>query len=322
MKNVVVTGASGYLGRQLIKRLEHDDSVERIIGISRREPQGSSSKLKFYSHDIRQPFDKIFTENNVDSAIHLAFTVGAARDVKAARATDVGGSKNFLDACKKASVKKVSFLSSYTAYGAYPENTRPIPEEAPLRPNAGFQYPHHKAEVDKMFQEFMKQNPDACVSILRASAVAGPESDGGPLASFLRNPVAVSIKGYDPMWQFVHEEDLVEITVFLLKKGHKGVFNVAGDGVVPYSEMMSKIGKKCIALPNKVSAFITNLTWYLHLQNESPGGKSSDILMYPMVLSTEKLKKETGFQFRHTGDEAFQSFVDAAKKRSNHKSAI
>lgn len=319
MKNVVVTGASGYLGQQLISRLERDDSVERIIGISRRAPKVSSSKLKFYSHDIREPFDKIFAENNVDSAIHLAFTVGAARDIKAAHAIDVGGSNNFLNACKNASVKKVSFLSSYTAYGAYPENTKePIPEEAPLRPNAGFQYPHHKAEVDKMFQEFMKQNPDTCVSILRASAVAGPESDGGPLAAFLRNPVAVCIKGYDPQWQFVHEEDLVEITVFLLKKGHKGVFNVAGDGAVLYSEMMSKIGKKCIALPNKVSAFITNLTWYMHLQNESPSGKSSDILMYPMVLSTEKLKKETGFQFKHTGDEAFQSFVDAARKRSNH----
>lgn len=317
MKNVVVTGASGYLGQQLINRLERDDSVERIVGISRRVPKVSSSKLKFYSHDIREPFDKIFTENNVDTAIHLAFTVGAARDVKAARATDVGGSKNFLDACKNASVKKVSFFSSYTAYGAYPENTKkPIPEEAPLRPNAGFQYPHHKAEVDRMFQEFMKQNPDACVSILRASAVAGPESDGGPLAAFLRNPVAVSIKGYDPKWQFVHEEDLVELTVFLLKKGHKGVFNVAGDGAILYSEMMSNIGKKCIALPNKVSAFITNLTWYLHLQNESPSGKSSDILMYPMVLSTEKLKKETGFQFKHTGYEAFQSFVDAARKRT------
>lgn len=316
MKNVAVTGASGYLGQQIIRRLDRDDTVQNIIGISRRPPKIESNKLKFYSHDIREPFDKIFAENNVDTAIHLAFVVGAARDVKAARETDIGGSKNFLDACKSASVKRVSFLSSYTAYGAYPENTQPIPEDTPLRPNAGFQYPYHKAEADKMFQEFMKRNPDTCVSILRASVVAGPESDGGPLASFLKNPVAVSIKGYDPEWQFVHEEDLVELTVFLLKKGHKGVFNVAGDGAVPYSEMMSKIGKKCIALPNKVSAFITNLTWYLHLQNESPGGKSSDILMYPMVLNTDKVKKETGFQFKHTGDEAFHSFLDAARRRA------
>ena len=319
MKNVVVTGASGYLGQQLINRLERDDSVERIVGISRRAPKVASSKLKFYSHDIREPFDKIFTENNVDTAIHLAFTVGAARDVKAARATDVGGSKNFLDACKNASVKKVSFFSSYTAYGAYPENTKkPIPEEAPLRPNAGFQYPHHKAEVDRMFQEFMKQNPDACVSILRASAVAGPESDGGPLASFLKNPVAFCIKGYDPEWQFVHEDDLIECTIHMLKNGHNGVFNVAGDGAIRFSEMMSKIGKKCVALPNKVSTFITNLTWNLHLQSESPGGKSMDILMYPMVLSTEKLKKETGFQFKHTGNEAFQMFLDAARSKAKN----
>lgn len=316
MKNVAVTGASGYLGQQLISRLERDDSVERIIGISRRVPKVSSSKLKFYSHDICEPFDKIFAENNVDTAIHLAFVVSAARNVKAARATDIGGSKNFLDACKSASVKRVSFLSSYTAYGAYPDNPQPMGEDTSLRPNAGFQYPHHKAEVDKMFQEFMKQNPDTCVSVLRAVAVAGPASDGGPLASFLKNPVSVRIKGYDPLWQFVHEDDLTELTVFLLKNGHKGVFNVAGDGAILYSEMMDKIGKRCLILPNKVSAFITNLTWYLHLQSESPGGKSSDILMYPIVVSTEKVKKETGFAFKYTGQEAFQLFLDAARSKA------
>ena len=316
MKNVAVTGASGYLGQQLISRLEHDDSVERIIGISRRAPKVSSSKLKFYSHDIREPFDKIFAENNIDTAVHLAFVVSAARDVKAAHATDVGGSKNFLDACKSASVRQVLFLSSYTAYGAYPDGPQAIGEDTPLRPNAGFQYPYHKAEADKMFQEFMRQNPDICVSVLRAVAVAGPASDGGPLASFLRNPVSVRIKGYDPLWQFVHEDDLIELTVLLLKNGHKGVFNVAGEGAILYSEMLTKIGKRCLTLPNKVSAFITNLTWYLHLQSESPGGKSSDILMYPIVLNTEKVKKETGFQFKHTGREAFQSFLDAAKKRA------
>ncbi len=316
MKNVAVTGASGYLGQQLISRLERDDSVERIIGISRRAPKVSSSKLKFYSHDVREPFDKIFAENNVDTAIHLAFVVGAARDIKAAHATDVGGSKNFLDACKSASVKRVSFLSSYTAYGAYPNGPQAIGEDTPLRPNAGFQYPHHKAEVDKMFQEFMKQNPDTCVSILRAVVVAGPGGDGGPLASFLRNPVAVIIKGYDPLWQFVHEDDLIELTVFLLKNGHKGVFNVSGDGAILYSEMLAKIGKRCLTLPNKVSAFITNVTWYLHLQSEAPTGKSSDILMYPIVVSTEKLKKATGFQFKYTGQEAFQLFIDAARSKS------
>ena len=159
MKNVAVTGASGYLGQQLISRLERDDSVERIIGISRRAPKVASSKLKFYSHDICEPFDKIFAENNIDTAVHLAFVIRAARDIKAARATDIGGSKNFLDACKSASVKKVSFLSSFTAYGAYPDNPQPMGEDTPLRPNAGFQYPYHKAEADKMFQEFMKQNP-------------------------------------------------------------------------------------------------------------------------------------------------------------------
>ncbi len=315
MRNVLVTGASGYLGQLLIKRLEREDGVERIIGISRSAPRINATKLRFYPHDIREPFDRILAENNVDTAVHLAFVVSAARDLKAARATDIGGSRNFIQACRSGGVQRLSFLSSYTAYGAYPDVPQPVAEDTPLRPNAGLQYPYHKAEVDRMFQEFMRDNPDTCVSILRAVVVAGPESDGGALASFMKNPVSFSIKGYDPTWQFVHEEDLIDLVVFLLKNQHKGVFNVAGEGAIPYSEMMSRIGKKCIALPNKVCTLVTNLTWNLHLQNESPAGKSQDILMYPMTLSTEKLKRETGFQFKHTGYEAFQSFVDAARTK-------
>lgn len=316
MKNVVVTGASGYLGRQLINRLDREEGVERIIGISRRSPRVKSPKLKFYSHDISKPFDKIFTENNVDTAIHLAFVVGATRNIKAARATDIGGSENFLNACKSASVQRVSFVSSYSAYGAHPDNTRPLDEDAPLRPNAGFAYSLHKAEVDKKFQEFMGQNPDKHVSIIRAVVIAGPESDGGPLASFLKNPVTMCIKGHDPEWQFIHEEDLTELMVLLLSKGHKGVFNAAGDGRIGYSRMMSSIGKKCITMPDQLGTFITNMTWKLHLQSDAPGGDSMAMLKYPIIVNAEKAKKETGFKFKYTGQETFMSFLDAARKRS------
>jgi len=316
MKNVVVTGASGYLGQQLISRLERDDSVERIIGISRRAPKVAASKLKFYSHDIREPFDKIFTENSIDTAVHFAFVITPSRDLKGAHATDIVGSGNFLDACRGESVKRISFLSSYVAYGAHPENTKHLDEDTPLRPNSGFQYPQHKAEVDKMFQEFMKQNPDKSVSILRAVPVAGPQSDGGPLAAFLKNPVSMCIRGYNPEWQFIHEDDLTEIVVLVLKKGHKGIFNVAADGSMRYTEMMSRIGKKCITLPDTLSTFIANMTWKLHLQSDAPGGEAMAMLRYPIMVNTTKLKKETGFQFKHTGQEAFQAFLDAARSRS------
>ena len=316
MKNVAVTGASGYLGQQLISRLERDDSVERIVGISRRAPKIASSKLKFYSHDIREPFDKIFAENNIDTAVHLAFVISPSRDLKSARETDIGGSTNFLDACRSEPVKRIAFLSSYSAYGAHPDNVKPIDEDAPLRPNAGFHYPQHKAEVDEMFQEFMKQNPDKSVSVLRVVAVAGPASDGGPLAAFLKNPVSMCIKGYDPEWQFVHEDDLTELVLLLLRKGYKGIFNVAADGCIRYTEMISKIGKKCITLPDMLSTLITTMTWKLHLQSDAPGGEAMALLRYPIIVNTVKLKKETGFQFKHTGHEAFQSFLDAARKRA------
>jgi hypothetical protein len=44
-----------------------------------------------------------------------------------------------------------------------------------------------------------------------------------------------------------------------------------------------------------------------------------EISMYPMTLNAEKLTKETGFQFIHTAYEAFQSFLDATRRRGRSK---
>ncbi|MEA1958461.1 MAG: NAD-dependent epimerase/dehydratase family protein [Chloroflexota bacterium] len=313
MRNVAITGASGYIGTQLIKRLEQEEAVESIIGISRRPPQVASTKLRFYSHDIRAPFEDIFMENNVDAAVHLAFVVSATRDSEAARQTDIDGSRNFLEACNAASVKRISFLSSYSAYGAHPDNPDIIHEMEPLRPNGEFPYPSNKAEVDRMFQEYLYTNLGAYVSIIRAVVVTGPASDGGPLASFLKNPVVMTVKGHDPLWQFIHEEDLIELIVHALKHRCKGIFNAAGDGSLSYSEMMAKIGKKCVSMPNRLASIIIALTWKLRLQSDAPGGGSMSLLKYPIVVSTDKIKNKTGFQFKYTGPEAFHAFLESAR---------
>jgi len=246
MKNVAITGIGGYLGGLLLDRLEQEDEVERIIGLDIKEPGVTSSKLKFYQQDVRKPFADIF------------FQVTPIHDEKGTHSINITGSQNFLEACEKAGASQLFYMSSYTAYGAHADNPESISEDAPLRPAANFPYPTDKAKVDIMFQDFMKSHSDMAVTIVRTVAVTGPHSVVGGL-SVLFTPVMIRAKGHDPLWQFIHEDDLVELVTILLKQRQHGVFNVAGDGGVRYSEMIQAAGKRSIALPAGPLAWFTNL---------------------------------------------------------------
>jgi UDP-glucose 4-epimerase len=310
MKSVAITGIGGYLGGLLLNRLERERGVERIVGIDVKVPHSHSPKLKFYSRDVRQSFTDVFIDNNVDTALHLAFAVTPVHDEAGSHNINIEGSSNFLKACEQAGVKQLFYISSYTAYGAHKDNPESIAEDAHLRPNPGFLYPNDKAKVDIMFQEYMAGHPDDCITIMRIAAVAGPNVVPGGLTQLFM-PVMMRPMGYDPLWQFLHEEDLVELVTVLLGQKHKGMFNVAADGGMRYTEIIKALHRPSIALPSGLLAWLTRISWKLHLQSRSPGGV--ELLMHPVVMSTEKLKKATGYQFRYTGREAFMSFVNSRR---------
>lgn len=311
MKNVAVTGIGGYLGGLLLHRLEQEQEVSSVIGIDVRGPRSDSPKLKFYARDVRQSFADIFLDNNIDTALHLAFTVTPSHDESGSHSINIDGSSNFLKACDQAKVKQLFYISSYTAYGAHRDNPPAITEEAKLRPNPGFLYPNDKAKVDIMFQEYKAAHPDACVTIIRIAAVAGPNVMPGGLTT-LFTPVMFRPLGCDPLWQFLHEEDLVEVVTILLKQKLDGIFNVAADGGLHYREIIKALRKPSVVLPGGLLRFFTSLSWKLRLQSRSPGGV--ELLMYPVVMDTQKLKQATGYQFKQTGQEAFMSFVNSRRK--------
>lgn len=316
MKNVAVTGISGYLGTGLLQRLDQNKDVETIIGIDLKEPRISSPKLKFYARDIRQPFGDVFAENKVDAAVHLAFVVKPTHDYKGARRVDIDGAKNFMDACVRAQTKRLLYLSSCTAYGVHRDSPPQYTEESPLNAIRGFQYSWDKAEADKMFQQFMKEHPDYCVTIVRSAVILGPRAKAQAAVGLgmFQAPVAMRFMGYNPPQQYLHEDDLADVLTFLLQRGQPGIFNAGADGSIPYSEVIAASGKRTIVFPDWVIRPFLAITWALHLQSmSSPEGL--EFIKYHMVMSNEKLKKETGFKFRYNTRETVTACLDPAKKR-------
>src|SRR5207302_5396812 len=83
---------------------------------------------------------------------------------------------------------------------------------------------------------------------LRFSNVLGPDIVT-PLSKALELPLVPALFGFDPRLQFVHEDDVVRSILFVLDQQVAGVFNVAGDGQLPWSEVAAICGKRTIWMP-------------------------------------------------------------------------
>ena len=310
MKRIVITGISGYLGTQILKLLDQDKDVEAVVGIDIRPPNYSTNKLKFYSRDVREPIIDIFAQNKVDSAFHLAFVVPPHTAVDA-HDINIRGSQSFLHACEATGVEALFYQSSHTVYGAHPDNPSLITEDQPLRPVREFPYGTDKAEVDQMFQEYMKAHPKQSVTIVRVVAVTGPAAGPSGL-NVLFLPVTMYVRGCDPEWQFIYEDDLARLDVTLVKERKSGVFNAGAEGSVRYREMLGFTGKPSLGLPAWLWKPLISIGWKLHIQRKSQAG-GLEFMRHPIMLSTEKLAKTTNFKFTMNSRDALKSFMDANK---------
>jgi UDP-glucose 4-epimerase len=322
---IAITGSSGYLAQQLIKRLGSDPDVEWILGLDIRprmtQVQCPASFLQF---DLTAPWRQLkdcFSSHRINTALHLAWQFNPIHNLRRHRQVDVDGSQNFFRAAESAGVKRVVYASSATAYvnPANPAKPPYIAEESPVSGTPLYLYSKHKAEVDRIAQDFMARHPEIAVMILRPSIVLGPNTRNivaemleWPWPSF---PWMFQVHGADPPMQFVSEEDMAEIFYRALKSGTRGIFNVAGDGTIRYSEMVRAVGKKPLALPAPLLYPLAAVLWALRFAPFPTG--MLDMIRYPWVADNSRLKKVFGYAPRWDSKQALDSFIAAHLLRSS-----
>ena len=308
IRRVAITGASGYLGSALINRLQRNEAIERVLAIDTTPPRGqASANVIFQRQDVAAPMADLFSNHGVEAVVHLAFILRPGRDREAVRRVNVGGTANVLSACDKAEVRHILYLSSTTVYGAHRDNPALLTEDSPLRPVKGFHYGEDKVYVEALLGEYTEKHPTTTVTVLRACPVMGPTADN-LISRALSKPFLVGVRGHDPEMQFLHEEDLVDVILVSLDSGTSGVYNIAGDGTILWSELASTLGRKLVMLPAPIVYGLTGATWLLRLQNDSPAC-GLDFVRYGWAVSTEKIKRELDISPRYSSRDAWEAFV-------------
>ena len=120
--SVLVTGAEGFLGRTLVRLLEH--SGKRVIALDSSQPsafQHQSTVTKVVC-DItdQQQIEKVFREHDIGKIVHLAAILPTAAQRDPIRATTVNlvGSVNLLELARQFGVAGFVFGSSLSIYGS------------------------------------------------------------------------------------------------------------------------------------------------------------------------------------------------------------
>jgi UDP-glucose 4-epimerase len=302
VEKVLITGISGGQGRLLARRLL--ESYE-VCGVDRVAWEGHPREIAFHSVDLRKKrFEDVIRTELPTAVVHMGFIRHFRAGESVRHDVNVRGTKQLLDHCVNHGVQALVVLSSSYVYGAFPENPYYMDEDSPLSASRSYPEIRDLVEVDTLASAFLWRYPHIRTCVLRPVNVLGYYVHS-MIGQYLREARIPTVMGFDPMMQFIHEEDLSEAIALALEHGLQGVFNVTGPGEVPLHTAIRETGGTALPIPEPIirSLFERLFRWGLL---PYPSG-AIDYLKYPITVSGDRFVDATNFRPLFSLQEIFQS---------------
>ncbi len=293
---VLVTGAAGYLGSQLIAAVAADAARKpaALVAMDVREVAQAARLpgIAYETADIRaHGLGALLQRHAIDTVVHLAsiVTPGKRSRREFEYAVDVLGTENLLRACVAAGVRKIVVSSSGAAYGYHADNPAWITEDAPLRGNQEFAYSWHKRLVEEMLADYRARQPQLAQVVFRIGTILGA-TVRNQITDLFDKPRLLAIRGSDSPFVFIWDQDVVGCMLEAVHSEKTGVYNLAGDGALSIHEIAARLGKRSVALPAGLLQAALALLKPLGLTQYGP--EQVNFLRYRPVLANRRLKEK------------------------------
>lgn len=304
VERVLITGITGGQGQLIAQHLlTTDPGRYRIYGVDRKPWPGRPREIRLTVADIgSRKFEDVIRRVKPHSIVHLA-SVRHFRVHPAVRhEVNVVGTKKLIDFAIEHGVRQVIVNSSSYVYGALPDNPYYMDESYPLSVSRTYPDVRDLAEMDMVATAALWQHPEVAIAVIRPVNVLGSRVNTA-ISRYLRREYVPTVSGFNPMLQFIHEDDMARAFARTIEVGARGVFNVAGPGAVPLHEAIEQIGGTAIPAPEFVLRTLISRMFRWGLYPFPPG--AIDFAKYQCTLDDSRFRDTTGFQPRHSLAETF-----------------
>ncbi|MBW8041932.1 MAG: NAD-dependent epimerase/dehydratase family protein [Planctomycetes bacterium] len=237
---VLVTGATGFLGSHLCRRLVNDGYDVSVL------PRASSHKDAIEGLNLTEIIGDVTDRDSLDQAVkgqdivvHAAAHVLCWRQLKDLQNhINICGTRNIVEACRKHSVKRLIQISSIAAIGIPSTSEAPIDETFHFNLlESGLNYHISKYLAEKEVISGVQQGLDAV--IINPSSIFGPflgKYRGSQMIEKVKqNRIVLHFRGgLTP----VHVSDVVDGIIQTIKKGEKGQRYILGGENLTYRKML------------------------------------------------------------------------------------
>lgn len=314
---IAITGATGTLGRALVRRLLAADPHTEVMGLARRLPAGTTprsagqGRLRWTTVDLadeaclprlRAAF------HDVDAVVHLAWGHRPSDRTSYLEQVGVGGTRRVMAAATSQRVPHVVHLSSAAAYSPKADD-RPVGEAYPTDGIGGSAYSRHKVAAERLLDD---EHPDP----------RGPTGQGGPPAVTRMRPgfaghhpssgdpaLGRRAVGWLPLLPLdrllvlpvVHPDDVADAVLRALARRAAGPFNLAAPLPVTPPVIAAVLGSRAVHVPAGVVRAVAAASWWSHLQPVDPGWV--DLAMQVPLLDTGRAEAELGWSPTHDAED-------------------
>ena len=246
-RRVLITGISTYWGGRLAQTLEADESIDAIVGVDPDEPTRELTRTEFVRVGNQHALiSRIVHAARIDTVIDTRLVVDSVtHSRREAHENNVIGTMNILAGCSGPSspVRKLIFKSSAHYYGCEADDPAFFTERMPRPHSPRTAIERDIVEAESAVADHARKHPEATVTVLRFANVLGPEVRTSHTTLF-DLPAVPMVAGFDPRYQFVHQDDVVRALAYAAGNDLHGIFNVAADGVLALSEVIGLLGKR------------------------------------------------------------------------------
>src|SRR3954471_10862335 len=320
---VVVVGATGNVGTSLLHALAGDPDVDSIVGVARRLPAMTFPGVDWMQADIRND-DLVSIFRGADAVVHLAWLIQPSRKLDLTRAVNVDGSARVFRAAGRAGARALVYASSIGAYSPGPKD-RAVDESWPTDGIETSFYSRHKAETERLLDQFEREFPDVRTVRYRPGLIFKAEAAEeirryfiGPFlpSALVRRPLIPVVPDVERLrFQVVHSLCIGEAyRLAVVRDDARGAYNVAADPVLDADELARILGARKVPPPAGAIRAAAAAAWRARL-TPTPEGWLDMALAVP-IMDTSRIRTELGWDPRRSAADARRDLLNGLRERS------